>query len=393
MRFFCVAAAWSALAGAPVALAQTIGAGKLTHVQSVTRQELQTNNHLILSADGRFVYTTSWRVMSVCVFSRDAKTGRVEHVQTVTSPRLLDGVTHLAISPDGRLAATAAFRSQAVALFARDPATGRLRLLDSARNGAGGVTGLVFAVEAAFSTDGKFVYALGAKHAPVKAGQPPNRGAIVAFAVANESSLRWVESKPGQDDCFNDVRGAAVHPGGKWLYVAAAGASCVVSLERDATTGKIALRQIIHDGQEGANGLAGAITPEISPDGRFLYVNSGRFSGDSGLTMFSVGAGGDLKFVEDHRSETGEVKNYLGGSGIAVPPDGRNLYATASRSGSLACFARDPRTGKLSYQETLADNSGAGDLGGAAGIAMSPDGRFVYIAAESDNTLTVLERK
>jgi 6-phosphogluconolactonase (cycloisomerase 2 family) len=368
--------------------------GKLTYVQSVPREDLQAINHVVVSADGKFVYTTSWQAMSLNVFSRDDKTGRVEFVQTVTSPRDLSGVTSIALSPDERLAAASAFSSQTATLFARDKESGRLQLLDSARNEEKGVKGLVWAIDVAFSTDGKFIYVLDPKTSGIaNAEQPGSEGGVTVFQITDNERLRWVESNRGKEGCFADARGAAMHPNGKWMYVASAGASCVVACEREPMSGKITVRQIVRDEQDGTTGLNGAMTPVISPDDNFLYVNTGRFSGDNGVTAFSINQNGTLKFLEEHLAEAGAIKNYVGGNGMAVTPDGRNLYAAATRSGTLACFARDPKNGKLTYQETLADDGASGELGGAAGVAVSPDGCFVYVAAEYDNALTVFQRK
>jgi 6-phosphogluconolactonase (cycloisomerase 2 family) len=218
------------------------------------------------------------------------------------------------------------------------------------------------------------------------------QGAMTAFEITDNQRLRWVEANEGKENCFNGARGIAAHPSGKWLYVASSEASCVVMAERDEKSGKATVRQIIRDGEGQSTGLAGAMTPLVTADGKFLYVNTGRFSGDSGVTSFTIGDDGALTFLEEHLAETGEVQNYAGGNTLAITPDGKSLYAAATRSGSLACFARDPKTGKLTYKETLADDTGKGELGGAAGVAVSPDGRFVYVTAEYDNALSVYRR-
>jgi 6-phosphogluconolactonase (cycloisomerase 2 family) len=367
--------------------------GKLTHVESVPREDLQAVNFVIVSDDGKFVYTTSWQSMAVNVFSRDEKSGRVQHVQTITSQRDLNGLTSLVLSPDGKLAAGSAFSSQAVTLFARDAENGRLRLLDAAHNGEKGVKGLVWAIDLAFSPDGKFLYVLDPHGPGVNAGNAVEKGVMTAFEITENQRLRWIEANPGMENCFSGARGIAAHPSGKWLYIASSDAACVVMAERDVKSGKATVRQIIRDEEGQVSGLNGAMTPLVTPDGKFLYVNTGRFSGDSGVTVFKIGDDGAMTFLEEHLAETGEIQNYAGGNTLAITPDGRNLYAVATRSGSLACFARDPKTGKLTYQETLADDAGKGELGGAAGVAVSPDGRFVYVAAEHDNALTVYRRE
>jgi 6-phosphogluconolactonase (cycloisomerase 2 family) len=311
----------------------------------------------------------------------------------VASPRDLDGVTSIALSPDGKLAAASAFRSQAVTLLERDSETGKLRLLDTARNQEKGVKGLSWAIDLTFSTDGKFVYALDPHGPGADAARPASEGVVTVFEITENNRLRWVESNSGEENCFHGARGIAAHPSGKWLYIASAEGACVTLAERSGDSGKITVRQIIHDGQEDATGLEGAMTPLISADGKFLYVNSGRFSGDSGVTVFQIGPDGGLKFLEQHLAEIGGIRNYAGGNTLALTPDGRNLYAAATRSGTLACFARNDKTGQLMYQETLADGAGQGELGGAAGVAVSPDGRHVYVTAEYDHALTVYRRE
>ena len=66
------------------------------------------------------------------------------------------------------------------------------------------------------------------------------------------------------------------------------------------------------------------------------------------------------------------------------------MYAAATRSGSLACLARDAETGKLTFIETLADADGS--LSGAAGVCVSPDGKHVYVAVEYSDAISVFAR-
>jgi 6-phosphogluconolactonase (cycloisomerase 2 family) len=109
------------------------------------------------------------------------------------------------------------------------------------------------------------------------------------------------------------------------------------------------------------------------------------------VSVFRLTTAGQLAFVEEFIEGDGVLRNFDGGNQIAVSPDGLNVYAIATLSRTIACFHRDPATGKLRYLETIAD--GGADAGsGADGIALSPDGRFVYVATEDTKAISVFAR-
>src|SRR5712691_2372352 len=67
------------------------------------------------------------------------------------------------------------------------------------------------------------------------------------------------------------------------------------------------------------------------------------------------------------------VNGLDGVDGLAVSPDGANLYAASYNDNALAVFTRDPVTGGLTFFE-LQENgvSGVQGLGGARGVTVSP---------------------
>jgi DNA-binding beta-propeller fold protein YncE len=85
------------------------------------------------------------------------------------------------------------------------------------------------------------------------------------------------------------------------------------------------------------------------------------------------------------------LQGFLGGNELAVSPDGLNVYAAATRSGSVASFHRDPESGKLTYLETITDCAEGGP-NGAAGISVSPDNQFVYVATEDKSAVSIFKR-
>jgi DNA-binding beta-propeller fold protein YncE len=86
---------------------------------------------------------------------------------------------------------------------------------------------------------------------------------------------------------------------------------------------------------------------------------------------------------------------------VTVSPDGESAYAAGLGDDTVAMFNRNPATGALTSLDCVsdADNfpaSGCADfqegLDGAFGVAVSPDGLDVYVAAETDDAVVHLER-
>ncbi len=326
----CLAAGLLGLATA-VAGAEDEKAGRLEFVEAQARAELDSVNTSVISPDGKFLYASAWKLATISVFSRDARTGRLESKQTTTDPENLGGVTGLTLSPDGNVAVAAAFQSRTAVLYLRDRNEGLLGRLDIARDGENGVR-LTFPVVAAFAPDSQGVVILD-DAGPNQDGQ----GAVASFRVV-DGKLVPAGVDEGKDGCYAGVRGAAFHP-----------------------------------------------------DGRFVYVSSGRFQGDDAVSAFRLDDDRHLTFIQEVINGKGELKDFEGGNHLAISPDGLNLYAAATRSGRIACFRRDRDSGRLTLLETIDDGARGGPLGADA-VAVSPDGRFVYAPTEDKRSISVFRR-
>ena len=122
----------------------------------------------------------------------------------------------------------------------------------------------------------------------------------------------------------------------------------------------------------------------VSPDGRSVYVAG--HGGDSISHLFRDPATGQLALDgclnNDGSQSCGDLPNapLNGAAGVAVSPDGRSVYVTAYAGNAVLHFFREP-AGQLFYDGCLAndDTQGCVDLpgepfNGAAGVAVSPDG-------------------
>src|SRR5262245_16219782 len=198
----------------------------LRHLETVQHPALIGAVTLVISPDGQFVYVPAFQASSVNVFRRDAVTGLLKHQQSLIDGQLA-GVVTLKLNHDGSLAIASAFGSKSVALFSRNARTGNLTLESVLSNDPGIGLSMVWPIDAIFSNDGKFVYAV------------DDQGAsVIVCAVEGGKRLRHVETFAGQDRCFDGARGLVAHPDGKTIYVSSRRPGTLSVLDRDTASGK-----------------------------------------------------------------------------------------------------------------------------------------------------------
>ncbi len=358
----------------------------LLYVGNIKQPELSGIVTAESSADGKFVYAAAWKANAVSVFERNAASGALTHVQSLAEGENFQGAIGLRLSPDDSLAVAVAFRAKCVTLLARDPKAGTLEQLDIAHGDPAGSLTLAWPTDAVFSEDSKFIYVLDDRLATV-----------IVFRVA-DNKLVFVESFPGEEQCFAGARGIALTPDGKSLLVTSFQAGTLVVLNRDQASGRLSLKQALKGGGE-IKGLGGVECVCTSADGKFVYTCSGRFlgtkiaGGTNAVSAFRVQDDGKLTLLQEFLSDHSELKNFVGGNDVIVSPDGRNVYACGTLSKSVACFGRDLKTGKLEYITTLSsDATGGPSELGANALAWSPDAKFLYLTVEDEGMISIFQR-
>jgi 6-phosphogluconolactonase (cycloisomerase 2 family) len=147
----------------------------------------------------------------------------------------------------------------------------------------------------------------------------------------------------------------------------------------------------VEEGVDGVEGISGIASLDVSRDGANLYA-VGPFEGT--LAVFSRNqADGSLEFLEVHENGVGGIYGMGTPSYVAVSPDGRHVYVTSHLDDALVVFSRDLPTGLLTYVETYEDGAGGiFGLQGAWAVTVSPDNKHVLVTGYEDESLVVFNR-
>src|SRR5947209_10638231 len=286
----------------------------------------------------------------------------------------------------------------------------------------------------AITPDGSFVYAsAGIQSNSDDPGygavsvlkRDPNTGGLTEVACISSDGTDGRDSVVGQCDANAGLLNAdaiAVSPDAKNVYAATYDSGSVVGFARDPSSGKLTelacFQENVPAGSpcytgrvfRGSDGIA------VSPDNSSLYVGSSRRDAISELLASDASSGGAPATSAASVFETPPPNNFLadpciatagldgacdrgaamrGINSLVVSPDGRNVYASATRSGAIAVFTRDS-SGKLTQTGCLMHNAPDGLCGHAkllsapGHLAISADGRNLYVVDSS--TLVILRR-
>ncbi len=332
-----------------------------------------------VSPDGRNVYTVAPSSDAVAVFTRDPATGALTQLeQQQDGAGNVDGIAYaaaLVISPDGGFVYVAGSRDDAVASFSRNQETGALTFLEAHKEGTAGVEGIRYARALAMSPDGQFLYAAGQKSD--------------AIAVFKRNTLTgWLTFVEVQHQGVLGVVGIAeplaltVSPDGAHLYVASGSQSAVTVFVRDKATGHLTLVPPVADADLGVVGIHSVA---VSPDGAFVYAT--RQDDDAIVVFRRDRTSGSLSFVDVVAQGEDGVDGLYGVFWVTISPDGRRLYAASTLGHAVAAFERDPRTGGLTFLQKQRGTPTRECLAFARSVAVSPDGRSVYVAGASSNAV------
>jgi len=347
---------------------RTLGASEsaLTFVQ-VQRDGMNglTPWGLAVTPDGSHVYA-ALQSDGIAVHERSPVTGELSFVEVkrngINGVRGVGGAFDVDVSPDGAHVYSAAAGDDAIAVFSRDPKTGSLAFEQAIEDGVNGIEGLEGAISVAVSPDGAHVYTVASV-----AGN-----ALVFSRDPKSGAVEFIQSTPA------GPLSVAVSPNGAHVYFSGGG---VTAFSRDAVSG------MLDPVGSGPGVVVSGVDIAVSPDGQHVYVadsfNKAIFTYCRNISSGTITLVGS---VVDEISAEG----LDGVSAIVVSPDGKWVYSTSLSESAVAVFSRNPNSGMLTFEEVVVDNvNGVDGLHGASSIAMSADGRNVYVGALFDQAIAV----
>jgi fibronectin-binding autotransporter adhesin len=404
-----------------------------------------------VSPDGKNVYSITRE--AVAAFSRSSTTGGLTQLpgtagcvsETGTNGqcvdgKALDGTTSLAVSPDGKNVYVASVRGDSVAVFNRNATTGQLTQLSGtagcvSRTGTGGECAVGRALDDGISVrvspDGKNVYV--SSRVYVSSTVPP-RGLIAVFQ--RDETTGRLSQLPGPAACVSETRPGcrpgralygflqlAISPDGKNVYVASGDSDAIAVFKRNPTSGAL-LQPQDPSGCVSETGTGGTCTDgkalrypvavALSADGKSVYVVSGgssavaafRRNSTTGALTQLVGPAGKAGCV----SQTGTGGACARGklldapSQLAVSADGQSVYVVSTDSDdAVAALSRDTTSGALAQLPGTAGCVSETGTGGACAdgralntpvsVAVSPDGKNVYVGTVDSNAIAIFARE
>jgi 6-phosphogluconolactonase (cycloisomerase 2 family) len=339
---------------------------------------------LVLTSDNSYLHVPS--NLALLTFKRNNMDGTLTLVEEYRSANGIQGPVGIAVWPEGCLFVAGA-KDNAISVFKiNNLATGLLIYHNIITNGDPGippVEGLTSARAVAVSSDGHFIYVAGHDDNAVAMFTKSTGSCSMTFVAAYKSTDPGVAG-------LNGPQSLTLSPDEKHLYVASEISNSVAIFSRNPTSGTLTFTGFVQNGGP-VQGLGGAYSIAISPNNRHAYVTG--YTDDS-LAVFSRSlSNGSLTFLEVHRDGVGGVDGLNGANSVAVSPDGAHVYVAGRLDAAVATFSRNPTSGTLTYQGMAKNGvNGVTGLNGARALAVSPDGKQVYVASQFDDALAVFSR-
>jgi 6-phosphogluconolactonase (cycloisomerase 2 family) len=336
-----------------------------------------------LSPDGNFVYVAGNNDDAIVVFERNQNTGMLTFVQKIEDGAATDGlngINCIAVSPDGNYVYSTGFWDKTIVLFERNSITGELTYIERYKDEISGVDGLNGANFITISPDGNNVYATAFwEHSLAVFNVNPTNGKLTFVEVFKDGVLGV--------DGLNRASGVSVSPDGSSVYVAGNTDNAIAVFER-GIDGTLTYIEAIKDGVNGVDGIQRITAVIVSPNSANVYATG---LNDDAVAIFNRDANtGLLTYTGQAKNGVGDVVGLDGPSRLTISENGEHIYVTSTNDDAIVAMRRNVSTGELVFEGAVFDTqAGINGLDGAEYVAVSPDGKNMYVASTIDDAVAV----
>ncbi|HBD85604.1 MAG TPA: hypothetical protein DC056_16505, partial [Dehalococcoidia bacterium] len=348
---------------------------------------LKGTRDVAISPDGNFVYGAGNGDNAVAVFYRDPSSGVLSFVEVQKND--IDGVLGLqqprsiTISPDGNHLYSAAYISDAIGLFERNESNGTLTYIDHYQDGVGGIDGINGATSVIVSPDGNHVYAAGYIDDAISVFTRDSSSGDLTFVEVQKNNVDGVLG-------LKRIMAVEITPDGSHVYAVSWKNDALSIFSRNVSSGSLTYLGLLQDGVDGIDGLDGAGALGISPDGNNVYVIG---FNENSVTSFSRNSvTGDLTLIETLKDGVDNIDGLDGARSVKVSPNGAYVYVAAETDDAISVFSRDSSTGALTYLDVFQDGvNGVDGLDGAISLSISSDGSHFYVGSYVENAIAAFQ--
>jgi DNA-binding beta-propeller fold protein YncE len=409
---------------------------------------------IAISPDGRNVYVAASASDSIAVFDRDPITGALTQPQgkggcvaSVVGKAKgavgcglavgLIGPDSVAVSPDGRNVYATSRSGSSITTFVRNRKTGGLRQLPPSASGC--VSGLPIPTcttgralkwpdVVVVSGDGKNVYVGDfAGNAVVSFSRAGKAGALTQLPGTAGCIAEGAIEGCAPGTAMNHIEGMAINNSGTAVYAASPFSSAVDVLYRERSTGALSqatdgtgcITDAVVAGCTQGYEIDGVNALVVSPKSGNVYATS---LGSDSVTMFRPTAEG-IGLAQPARPQGENIPEGVGNpsgclvylrapgcsfgramkapEGLALSPSGTNLYIAAFETGAIDVLDRNLKTGVVNQKPGERGCLAPATIGGCGpgralaltgSVVVSPDGRNVYSTAQESNAVDIFRR-
>lgn len=209
---------------------------------------------------------------------------------------------------------------------------------------------------------------------------------VTAFRVSTEGALLSVPATPSNPNpaSVGTAPGAlTIAPDTKHVYVVNSGADTVTAFNIEASGALTLIPQTADNPNpvsvRGTNPVANPAAMAITQSGKFLYVAN---NGSNDVMAFSIGATGLLSLIAPSGTNTNPISTSVAApKGMAISPNGSFLYVANSGSHTVTVF-QIGANGLLTLVPPAGSNVNPVSIGSTTpnGLMVSRNGQFLYSA-------------